>query len=260
MGYTNESIRNNYSSAVITNESVRSNDTALPHVQWSGLAMFQVFACLAGFLGNSAVFLVIACNRPLWTPFNVYVVNLILGNWLNMVTFMPLDILFNLYGYKWPMGEALCTYYLISSWYLEEVIYNSHQLIAIMRIWAVTGPVSYARYQSVRLSACLSTGVWVYVFVGVAPGLITDALYYRPPLRLGNSFGPCLVNLKAIWPWGTVMQWLFCTWPEVVMIAAVIIVFYVKLVQKRKKIAWQRRAVEPNITLANDRPSDPREG
>ncbi|OQV12053.1 hypothetical protein BV898_13703 [Hypsibius exemplaris] len=255
MGETNESIWDNHS-RTSTNESVRINDSTYPTVQWSGLPIFQVFAGISGLIGNSVIFFVIACNRPLWSAFNVYVLNLIVANWLNMVTYAPLDILLNLYNYKWPMGQAWCSYYLIGSWYLQEVVYNSHQLIAIMRIWAVTLPVSYARHQSIRTSVCLSAGVWIYVFVGVAPGLIIDALFYRPALEVGNSFGICSINMKALSPWGAVMQWLFCTCPEVVMIIAVIIVFFTKLMRKRKKTARQMRKVEPNIALGNNRPSD----
>ncbi|OWA50859.1 hypothetical protein BV898_15362, partial [Hypsibius exemplaris] len=75
------------------------------------LGLLQVGTRIHG----AAVFLVIACNRSLWTSFNVHVVNLIVSNWLSMVTFMPLDIIYNLYGYKWPLGQAWCNYYLIGS-------------------------------------------------------------------------------------------------------------------------------------------------
>ncbi|OQV16610.1 hypothetical protein BV898_09280 [Hypsibius exemplaris] len=139
-----------------TNQSSPGGSTGNVTAQWSALPVCELLALITGLTGNGALLIVFLLNlQTLWTPFNVYVVNLLVANCAVLSTQLPLDVYTNLHDGQWTLGEHACSYYIVVSAYFEPVVFNSHQLIAINRIWAVTHPISYRRIHSVRTALCL---------------------------------------------------------------------------------------------------------
>ncbi|OQV16601.1 hypothetical protein BV898_09271 [Hypsibius exemplaris] len=237
-----------------TNETAwnqRADNDTQTAAEWTVLPVFQLLTALSGFLSNGVVFLVFAVNRSLWTPFNVYVVNLLIANCACIVTQFPMDIVVSLYHGGWTLSEPVCSYYLLTSWYLQPVIFNSHQLIAINRIWAVTHPISYRGIHSTRTAMCLCVGVWIYVFVGLAPGLVNDTAYYRVPLQ---TPGLCNLNTEAQLHWALAVQIIFYIWPQIFMLIASLVIFLVKSARRRRANRGRSNTVAPAMRGTNSNP------
>ncbi|OQV23030.1 hypothetical protein BV898_03079 [Hypsibius exemplaris] len=124
---------------------------------WTFLPTFQIISGVFALTGNSVVFMVIVCHRALWTPFNVFVVNLLIGNLLDLVTAYSMDIINNLYGNRWPLGEGWCTLYTTSAWYLQWSL-QREQLSVLLHMTVQVGrnlPVVTANHGR-RATGCSS--------------------------------------------------------------------------------------------------------
>ncbi|OQV16603.1 hypothetical protein BV898_09273 [Hypsibius exemplaris] len=211
--------------------------------EWSALPVCILLTFLTGIIGNGVLLVVFLTHRTLWTPFNVYVVNLLIANCCCIATQFPFDVISDLYGGLWPVGERLCSYYIIVGWFFQPVIFNSHQLIAINRIWAVTRPISYRRIHSIRTATCLCLGVWAYVMVGLAPGLLQDAMYYRQP---ADGPGGCQLNTPGQLAWAVAVQIIYYIWPQVMMIVALLVISTAKRKQTKLNLTRKSGAVAPS--------------
>ncbi|OQV17089.1 hypothetical protein BV898_08805 [Hypsibius exemplaris] len=214
---------------------------------WTPLSIVQLIIAVWGLVGNGGLFVVFATHRALWTPFNVYVVNLIVANCVCIIVQFPLDTLSSLYDGKWILGETVCTFYLQVLWCLQPIVFNSHQMIAINRIWAVIHPISYRSIHSIRTALCLCAGVWVYVIIGVTPGVLRDTLYFRVPLPVKPQIDYCQINTDAQLSWAVAIQVVYYIWPQVTMVAALVIIFFIKRVRQRAKAVRRSNAVVPNL-------------
>ncbi|OWA50503.1 hypothetical protein BV898_15016 [Hypsibius exemplaris] len=190
--------------------------------EWTVLPICLLLIFLTGIIGNGFLLVIFLTHRALWSPFNVYVVNLLIGNCVYIAMQFPFDIYNNLYGGQWQLGNSVCTYYIAVSWCVQPIVFNSHQLIAVNRIWAVTHPISYRRLHSMRTAVALSVGVWVYVLIGFAPGVIKDTLFFRMPVD-----GPdgCQLNVSAQFEWALTVGIIFNMWPQILMLLALVIIF-----------------------------------
>ncbi|OQV17857.1 hypothetical protein BV898_07988 [Hypsibius exemplaris] len=211
--------------------------------EWSVLSVFQLVATLSGFVSNTLVFVAFAVNRSLWTPFNVYVINLVFANWTLIVTEFPMDVISGLYSGQWPLGEVACTYYILTSWYLQPVVFYSHQLIAINRIWAISFPLSYRRIHSTRTAVGLCGAMWCCVLVFLAPGLVRDTLYFRIPLSENHTL--CDLNQDVQWSWAVAIQIMFYIWPQIFMVLALVVIFCVQKKRQQARDAWRSNFIRP---------------
>ncbi|OQV16604.1 hypothetical protein BV898_09274 [Hypsibius exemplaris] len=214
-----------------TNATIASNETVLTP-QWAPLPVCLLLTFLTGFTGNGLLLMVFATHRALWTPFNVYVVNLLVANFCCIVTQFPFDVYSTLYG-GWGLGERVCDFYISAAWFFQPVIFNSHQMIAINRIWAVSHPISYRRIHSIRTAVSLCCGVWVYVFVGLSVGVIQDRLYHRLPLDTSG----CQLDPMPQFVWAVVIQVVYIIWPQIVMVVALVVIFMAKRAKNRINMA-----------------------
>ncbi|OWA50584.1 hypothetical protein BV898_15095 [Hypsibius exemplaris] len=203
------------------NETIlNSNGTS---ATWTALPVCLLLACLTGIVGNVVLLAVfILHRRTLWTPFNVYVVNLLIANCL-----------------------LHCH---------APVIFNSHQLIALNRIWAVSHPISYRQIHSKRTAICLCVSVWAYVFIGMSPGVIQDRM--NPNYR--NSVdGPagCSLNAQAQSQWALAVQIIFFIWPQFFMAVAMVVIFAAKRTKPRMNVR-RSNAVGPSHAPSYDTRND----
>ncbi|OWA53552.1 hypothetical protein BV898_17975 [Hypsibius exemplaris] len=220
------------------------NQTASSHAEWSALPVIILITFFTGLIGNGALLIIFLTHRSLWTPFHVYVMNLLTASCCCIATQFPLDVYVDLYGGQWLLGERTCSYYIIVSWYFQAVIFNSHQLIAINRIWAVSHPISYRRIHSIPIAICLCVCVWLYVFAFLSPALIRDSLYFRRP-----ADGPdgCQFNTPLQLGWAVAIQIVIYICPQMTMVLALVIIILAKRTRRRRRrIRKRANSVAPS--------------
>jgi hypothetical protein len=174
----------------------------LPAAKWTIMPVFSLLVFVFGCINNGGLLLLFVQDSSLRTPFNIYLINLLMANLACTLVVYPMDIINNLYSFAWFMGDTACTVYLYGCYVLEAGISTAHQLIAINRIWAVAHPISYRSHHSVKIAILLCLATWFYVHVVMIPGWIGDALYYRLPI---NTNG-CLLNQQMQVKRNDVMQ------------------------------------------------------
>ncbi|OWA50580.1 hypothetical protein BV898_15091 [Hypsibius exemplaris] len=196
------------------NETINSNGTS---ATWTALPVCLLLACLTGIVGNVVLLAVfILHRRTLWTPFNVYVVNSSSPTVAATAMQYPLDVISALHN-AWPLGERVCDFYIVVGWYFQPVIFNSHQLIALNRVWAVSHPISYRQIHSKRTAICLCVlclGLRVYRHVaGSDPG--SD----KPKLsKLRRRVCWMQPKRQAQSQWALAVQIIFYIWPQFFMV------------------------------------------
>ena len=212
---------------------------------WTTTTVISLAIFLSGLVNNGTILFLFAKNSLLRTPFNVYLINLLLANVLCLLFQYPLDISNELYSETWQLGPHACTVYLYGSWVLQAVIFHSHSLIAVNRIWAIVHPLSYRSIHSTRTAAGLCVAVWVSVHLVVAPGLALDALYYRLP----EVAAGCFLDARFQRTWSFVTQVLFFFLPHLVMLFALPIFCCAQAVRRRQQRGkYHRNVIQPVAT------------
>lgn len=177
---------------------------------WTVMPIFSIITFILGLIGNGIVLLLFAVDATLRTPFNCYLISLLIANLCLVIMQYSMDIVSNLYQQQWFLGDAACTVYLYAEYVIQGAMFNSHQLIALNRVWAAVHPLSYRSVHSMRIATLLCILNWVYVHAVVVPGWAADALYYRLPVKDNG----CQLNAAA-WPvWGLVNQLLTYDLPQ----------------------------------------------
>ncbi|XP_055345252.1 5-hydroxytryptamine receptor 1D-like [Paramacrobiotus metropolitanus] len=169
---------------------------------------------LAIILNGYALYTFLA-NRHLHSPFNVYLGSLLFSNLTYSIICNPLDVISGLYP-TWPLSSAACDAYIYALLILGAVTINSHALITVNRLWAMTFPVSYRNHHNLHAAFASVAVLWIYVHVICLPGAIRDSLYFRTPLH----DNPCLLNVAAQFEWNLVMQFVVYDLPIVFVIVA----------------------------------------
>ena len=126
-------------------------------------------------------------NDFLWTAFNVYFVNLLLANFLMAICLNLVETVNNLYS-RWPLSFNACTFLNYGRFCIGGLMYWSHALITLDRLWSVLLPVHYRTYRSVKTLVVMCGGMWVYVHVILLPGVIQESIFYRLPLETNQCF------------------------------------------------------------------------
>ncbi|XP_055343089.1 uncharacterized protein LOC129591455 [Paramacrobiotus metropolitanus] len=151
---------------------------------------------------NSLAIIWTVANKSLRTPFNVYIIALLCSNVAFVGTNYTLIILSNVYGPSW-IGYAGCTLRLYALYVLAPLVYNSHLMITINRVWALFWPISYRARHSRLTAALISCGVVAYVHILMLPQVLLDHLNYRLPMengcRLNSASVLTLTAFTSIW-------------------------------------------------------------
>ena len=150
-------------------------------VRWSAVPAAELAITVITIIGNGLTLVTFVCNRRLLTPFNIYVVNLLITNLLNALLLNSLDIVNDLFP-RWPLSFAHCTFFNYCVFALGAGMHFSHTLITLDRLWSVLLPVSYRCRRSPRTSIMLCCGMWLYINAIIIPGIIVEAAFYRIPL------------------------------------------------------------------------------
>ncbi|XP_055349649.1 muscarinic acetylcholine receptor gar-3-like [Paramacrobiotus metropolitanus] len=166
----------------------------------------------------------------------MYLINLILANFLHFITAAPLDLSTTLMG-NWPLNYAACTFCLYAGYIINAAIPHSHMLVTLNRIWAVTFPVSYRHYHTGAMAASLCLAMWLYIHALLPPQLIRDALYYR----FQQNVPFCWLNAEHPAQWRLVLFtefWCYIV-PQTVMFTGYPYIMYKR--RRRLQFSAERR-------------------
>ncbi|XP_055334066.1 cholecystokinin receptor-like [Paramacrobiotus metropolitanus] len=180
---------------------------------------------------NGVVLAAFFVNRHLRTPFNCYLISLILSDIGQAALDMPFTILS---GFQpvWPLGHVACNFNLYAKWVYVAAVRNTHALISLNRIWALFWPVSYKHYHTKSTAIWLCVGTWVYVHVWLMPGLVPDAMVWR------KDDGTCFVNTTAQPVWAMTTQ--MCLYNLTLVIITVTYPFIWWKIRQRRKLIVPR--------------------
>ncbi|GAV01046.1 hypothetical protein RvY_11817 [Ramazzottius varieornatus] len=147
-----------------------SFNAAVPHV--------MSILCVAISFSNALVLSAFVVNKHLRTPFNMYLINLLVSDLAQSLLDLPFTTMGGFLPI-WPLGRKACSFSLYGKWVYSAVVRNTHSLISFNRIWALFFPIHYKQYHSKATAIWLCVATWVYVHLWLLPGLIPDDLYYR---------------------------------------------------------------------------------
>ncbi|OQV12711.1 hypothetical protein BV898_13032 [Hypsibius exemplaris] len=198
---------------------------------WTVAAVFSLLTCISGIIANGTLLFLFARDSALRTPFNIYLINLLLADFICVAIGYPMDLISNLNNLQWLLGNSICNLYLYNLSTVQAAIFHCHLLIAVNRIWAVLHPLSYRSVHSVRIAVLTCLGMWVYVNLAAGPELILDALFYRAAVETNG----CYFNTVALHTYDTVAQLLFFHFPHLVMLIALAIVTRAKWKKHRAR-------------------------
>ncbi|OWA51130.1 hypothetical protein BV898_15627 [Hypsibius exemplaris] len=201
------------------NSTHSSNETVAPVANWTIVPVFTLVTFILGLFGNGSLLFLFFMKRPLRTPFNIYLINLLFSNCAWTLIQYPLDLVSNLYS-EWYLGESACTLYLYGTGILQAAVLNAHQLIAINRVWAAVAPISYRSIHTHRTAFFVCLGGWVYTHLTTAPAWIMDSLYYRQPVDTTHS---CRMNGKSQQIYMAIITLFIFDTPPLLMIIALIV-------------------------------------
>ncbi|OWA52293.1 hypothetical protein BV898_16751 [Hypsibius exemplaris] len=217
-----------------SNTTVSINSTeSLTTATWSPASVISSVLLVTGMAGNLILLYGFSRDRvTLITPFNVYIVNLLLADLLDILFQYPFDIVNGLYP-RWDLGERLCTVYMYGVWVGGAATTNAHLLIAVNRIWAVSWPHSYHHRHSIRTATVICCAMWLLAYVTVWPWVILDALFYRLPVETNG----CMVNQPGQFIYSCFVEIGVYDCPNAVILMVLPVVMRTMWLRKR----WQRR-------------------
>ena len=212
------------------NATISNPDSA----HWDYSSILSLVITLSGIVSNGTLLIVFIKNRStLITPFNVYLINLLLGNVSNLLFFYPLDIFRQVHGNNWWLGNSMCTFYQYGFFVLNASMGNCHLLIILNRLWAVTLPMSYRHLHRRSVAVKICVGMWIFIHACLLPGVVLDALYYRLPTETDG----CQFNVTAQFNWGESTQILNFDIPLILIAVNYLFISYKTVKRNSKKLS-----------------------
>lgn len=130
---------------------------------------FGIIVIVTTVFGNSLVILSIICDKSLRRVGNIFIISLAISDILVGSLVTPFA-LYNQVNDNWNLGSILCDF-----WISIDVICCTASILNLCiisydRFNAITKPLKYARYRTVRRAFVVITCVWLYsVFIAVPP-------------------------------------------------------------------------------------------
>ncbi|XP_068719373.1 QRFP-like peptide receptor [Montipora capricornis] len=189
---------NNFSISILPDSTVQTppvgNATDASTPRNSNQTIYQgifvsllVFVMLAGFIGNTLVILTIRGKRSLWTPCNMFIMNIAIVDLLVAIILTPLRMTELFVG--WPLGNLVCQIVGPMQDVIMCVSAVTHSKIAVERYRVIVTPfkVKLTLYKA-KLTIAVSYGV-CYILTGIPLALV---------LKQQENGG--LKYCKAKWP------------------------------------------------------------
>lgn len=200
------------------------------------------------------VFLPFLWERKLHTPFNIYVLNLLLADFLWFALQNPFDIINNLYSI-WNLNYSACTFYLYTQYICIMGQQFAHVLISTNRLWAVTFVNSYKRNHTAFIAGSICVGSWIFSHVVILPGLMMDAVYYHGLLEDNVCVLETTRGEQKIWI--VAVQLVFCL-QELVVLGAYPIIWYKRRERRKIGVGVETGSLQSQRQSSNSRSRAPR--
>ncbi|XP_055345041.1 proteinase-activated receptor 3-like [Paramacrobiotus metropolitanus] len=165
-------------------------DSNMTNVQWNFVAGLRLFTCTATFWLSLVLLAVFLAKRMLQTPFNIYLINLLVANLL----YLALSSFHGVIQWikaNWWGGFWLCNIYKYGIITPSACMIWTEVLITANRVWAVTFPHSYRFLHTRRLAVGTCVAMWMVVHVVCVPFLVMDAWWYSLPGEING----CHINV-----------------------------------------------------------------
>ena len=151
---------------------------------------------------NGISFCIFMCNKKLRTPFTIYIMAVLLCNFVFASVRFPVDIVRQLYS-KWILKSVLCFINIYFGWTIWGITMYAHALVTVNRLWAMTFPFSYRKHHTKRMALLFCLIIVIAMNAFTLPGVVSDALYYRLPLTTGLCFLD--VTYQRVWSFFVVL-------------------------------------------------------
>ncbi|XP_052806364.1 alpha-1A adrenergic receptor-like [Mya arenaria] len=142
------------------------------------LAVVLILMDLVTIFGNLLVLLSFAFERRLLQPFNLYILNLAVTDFLVAITAMTFYTLDTLLGY-WPFGRIMCGVWIYFDFAMTFASVFTLVAISVDRFWCVTWPIHYKKYNNRFRTVMILIFVWLFVVAIWTPPFIGDRLQHN---------------------------------------------------------------------------------
>ncbi|XP_062588738.1 alpha-2A adrenergic receptor-like [Saccostrea cucullata] len=133
---------------------------------------------LVTIVGNFLVMLSFALDSRLRQPFNYFIVNLAVTDFLVALFAMSFYTIDTLLGY-WPFGTIICGFWIYVDYAMTFASVFTIVAISLDRFWSVTWAMQYKQINGKRKNIIILTIVWVCVFIIWTPPFIGDRLKHQ---------------------------------------------------------------------------------
>ncbi|OQV18018.1 putative CD109 antigen [Hypsibius exemplaris] len=199
----------------------------------SALHCFLVIISILGALTNGTALLRFLKERALRSSFNIYIIHLLLLNFVFYTAQYSLTVVEALTPGRWLLSDRVCDFYLFMQSMFNAATANMHGLMAATRAWAILHPLSYREWNSERFSLQVSAGMWVYLVLVELPYWAMNALWYRS--RGLTTTRTCLFNSLTSQVYSTATNLLIFTLPVLLVPVSFVTVVVAKVVRAHRR-------------------------
>lgn len=186
--------QNNYSSHKIAgNQSVLISLDLTQNIDLV-VSLGITLLCIMTFAVAANSFLLYSYTRnrkSLQSSFNVYVVSLSFSSMCLAVSSNFSDSMHMIFR-SWFFGRPLCTFLLYGSNLFNPLQIHLHLILTLNRLWAVTFPITFRNYHSVKFAVGTICILLLYIHGWFIPAYLQDAMFYRE-----DNASYCFINQEA---------------------------------------------------------------
>ncbi|XP_055340348.1 G-protein coupled receptor 183-like [Paramacrobiotus metropolitanus] len=176
---------------MVNNSSLLIPFASVP-LQWGIVEIFNMLTAITGGFLNTAVLITFVTHRAFFTPFTIYLINLLIANFIETACAKLFNVLFSVCPQC--RTHSACDFYLFTSYLAMAGMINSHLIISFNRLWAVVFPHHYKMHHSKVVAGGICVVMWMYIFATVMPQSILDSVSFRIPFA---KYGRCMLNSDA---------------------------------------------------------------
>ncbi|XP_055340347.1 chemerin-like receptor 1 [Paramacrobiotus metropolitanus] len=228
---------------MVNNSSLLIASDTFPS-QWGIIEIFNTLTAITGGLLNTAVLITLVTNRASFTPFTIYLINLLIANFIETACAKLLNAL--LAVSPQCRTHSVCDFYLFTSYLAMAGMINSHLIISFNRLWAVIFPHHYKIHHSKVMAVAICGVMWIYIFATVMPQLIRDSLYFREAYTV---HGRCKLNNDAQPVLYLATLLIVYIIPEVVILLTFPVIWHKR--QRHRKVLHMTLSTQPT-TVASE--------
>ena len=170
------------------------------------LASVEILISICVIVSNGFVLFILIADRSHFTPFKVYIFNLMLVNVLVECVQLTADMSVDM---QYPTAK-FCFVVLYEVYNAGAVQLQAHFLITVNRVWAVIHPISYRDRHTKNLAICMISVAVIYCHAIALPGIILGVNSYRYSPKQPSCFFYVVYTYRT---WNRILQFLLYVFP-----------------------------------------------